>query len=70
MYLDTLQCLGLGADQCIFVADEISDLEGATEVGMKTILVRQGKHTFHEAKDQKFQPDFQCNRISEITKFL
>ena len=70
MYLDTLQCLRLDADQCIFVADEISDLEGATDVGMKTILIRQGKHTFHKAKNQKFQPDFQCNNISEITNIL
>lgn len=70
MYLEALQCLGLEADECIFVADEISDLEGAKEVGMKTILVRQGSHTFYEARDQNFQPDFQCNNISEITRFL
>lgn len=70
MHLEALQCLGLEADECIFVADEISDLEGAKEVGMKTILVRQGSHTFYEARDQSFQPDFQCNNISEITGFL
>ena len=70
MYLETLQCLSLEANECIFVADEISDLEGAREVEMKTILVRQGLHTFHEARDRNFQPDFQCNNISEITEFL
>ena len=70
MYLEALQCLGLEGSECIFVADEISDLEGAREVGMKTLLVRQGPHTFHEARDRNFQPDFQCNNISEITEFL
>jgi HAD superfamily hydrolase (TIGR01509 family) len=70
IYLDALKCLKLEPHDCIFVADEISDLEGAREVGMRTFLVRQGLHTFTEAKDRDFQPDFQCNSISEITRFL
>jgi len=70
MYLEALRCLGLEPDDCIFVADEISDLEGAGEVGMKTLLVRQGSRTFHDAKDPDFQPDFQCNNISEIIGLL
>ena len=47
-----------------------SDLEGAREVGLKTILVRQGEHTTHNAKDPNFKPEFQCNKISEILNFL
>lgn len=70
IYFDALKCLKLEPHECIFVADEISDLEGAREVGMRTILVRQGLHIFNEAKDRNFQPDFQCNSISEITRFL
>lgn len=70
MYLEALRCLGLEPNECVFVADEISDLEGAKEVGMKTILVRQGLHTFHDAKDPDFQPDFRCNNITKITRFL
>jgi HAD superfamily hydrolase (TIGR01509 family) len=70
IYFDALKCLKLEPYDCIFVADEISDLEGAREVGMRTFLVRQGLHTFNEAKDRDFQPDFQCNSISEIAKFL
>ena len=70
IYVDALKCLKLEPHDCIFVADEISDLEGAREVGMKTILVRQGLNTFNEAKDRNFQPDFQCNSISGITRFL
>lgn len=70
MYLEALQRLKLKPDECIFVADEISDLEGAREVGLKTLLVRQGSLTTHEAKDPNFKPDFQCDRISEIMRFL
>lgn len=70
MYFEALRCLALEPDGCIFVADEISDLEGAREVGMKTLLVRQGIHTFKDAKNPDFQPNFQSNNIAEITRFL
>lgn len=70
IYLEALRCLGFEADECVFVADEISDLEGAREVGLKTILVLQGNNTFQEAKDLNFRPDFQITQISEITKIL
>jgi len=70
IYLEALRRLELEPKECIFVADEISDLEGAREVGLKTLLVRQGPHTTHESKDQNFKLDFQCNNISEIIKFL
>jgi ribonucleotide monophosphatase NagD (HAD superfamily) len=52
------------------VADEISDLEGAKKLGMKTLLVRQGSNTLCEAEDPDFKPDFECEHISEITKFF
>jgi HAD superfamily hydrolase (TIGR01509 family) len=70
LYLEALKCLGLEADKCVFVADEISDLEGAREIGLKTILVLQGHSTFQEAKDLNFKPDFQITKISEVTKIL
>ncbi len=70
IYLEALGRLELEPHVCIFVADEISDLEGAREVGLKTMLVRQGSLTAHEAKDEHFQPDFECRDISEITGFL
>jgi putative hydrolase of the HAD superfamily len=73
VYLEALRCLELEAKECVFVADEISDLEGAREIGLKTILVRQGLHpvnTFQDAKDRNFKPDFQISRISEVTKIL
>lgn len=70
MYVEALKCLELEPHESIFVADEISDLEGARDVGMRTLLVRQGEHTSHEARDPNFKPDFQCNRVSEILKFL
>lgn len=70
MYLEALRCLELEAHECIFVADEISDLEGAGEIGLRTMLVRQGLNTFQEAKNMNFKPDFQISQISEITKFL
>ncbi|MGB9135158.1 MAG: HAD family hydrolase [Candidatus Bathyarchaeia archaeon] len=70
MYLEALKCLELEAKECVFIADEISDLEGAREVGLKTILVRQGLNTFHDAKNVNFKPDFQVNQISEVTKIL
>lgn len=70
IYLKALECLQLEPHDCIFVADEISDLEGARDVGMRTLLVRQGVHTFTEAKNRDFEADFQCNRISEIAQLL
>jgi len=70
IYLEALKKLNLEPHECIFVADEISDLEGARAVGLKTLLVRQGSLTFHEAGDQNFKPDYQCNSISKTTKFL
>jgi FMN phosphatase YigB (HAD superfamily) len=70
MYLEALKCLELEAQECVFVADEISDLEGARENGLKTMLVQQGHSTFQEAKDLNFKPDFQITQISELTKIL
>jgi len=70
MYLEALKCLKSEARECIFVADEISDLEGAREIGLRTMLVRQGLNTFQEAKDMNFKPNFQISQISEITRFL
>jgi len=70
IYLEALRRINLEPSECVFVSDEISDLEGAREVGLKTLLVRQESHTTHEAKDPNFKPDFQCNDLSEITRFL
>jgi HAD superfamily hydrolase (TIGR01549 family) len=70
IYLEALRCLNLKGTDCIFVADEISDLEGARELGMKTFLVRQGKYTTHEAKDLNFKPDYECIHIAEVSNFL
>jgi HAD superfamily hydrolase (TIGR01509 family) len=70
IYLDALEALCLKGQECIFVADEISDLEGARALKMKTLLVRQGSNTYSEAKDPNFKPDAGCRRISEITRFL
>ncbi len=70
IYLEALRCLNVKAADCIFIADEISDLEGAKELGMKSLLVRQGVYTTHEAKDPNFKPDYECARISEVSNFL
>lgn len=70
IYLEALRCLGLKPDVCVFVADEISDLEGACDLGLKTLLVRQGSYTVYEARNPDFKPDFECNSISEIRGFL
>jgi HAD superfamily hydrolase (TIGR01549 family) len=70
IYIWALQSISLAPNDCVFVSDEISDLEGAKEVGLKTLLVRQGSLTTYEAKDSNFAPDFQCYSISKITKLL
>ena len=70
IYAEALERLGFEPEECVFVSDEIGDLEGAREVGLKTLLVRQGQYTHHNVKDPNFRPDFECNRVSEITKFL
>ena len=70
IYFEALRRLSLEASECIFVADEISDLEGAEEVGLKTLLVLQGSPTSCEAENPDFKPDFQCSNISDVTTFL
>lgn len=70
LYLAALKCLGLRAVECVFVADEISDLEGARNVGLKTVLLLQGNSTFSEAEDPNFEPDFRISRVSEVTDIL
>jgi len=70
IYLVALKAVSLKASECIFVADEISDLEGARNAGISSMLVRQGSSTLCETKNPSFKPDFECNRISEITQFL
>lgn len=70
IYLEALKCLELQAHECVFVADEISDLEGARDVGLKTMLARQGSDTFKEAKDFNFKPDFECSHVADLTDFF
>lgn len=70
IYLNALEALALEGDKCIFVADEISDLEGARPLKMKTLLIRQGSSTYSEAKDPNFKPDAECNQVFQITRFL
>ena len=70
IYAEALERLRFEPEECVFVSDEISDLEGAREVCLKTLLVRQGQYTHHNVKDPNFRPDFECNHVSEITKFL
>lgn len=70
IYLKTLERLRLKPEECVFVSDTISDLEGAREVGLKTILINQGEHSDYEAKDSSFKPDYQCKQISEIIEYL
>ncbi len=70
MYLEALQALKLKPEECVFVADEITDLEGAHELGLKTILVRQGERTPRASKDPNFKPNYECVRISETLRFL
>ncbi len=70
IYLEALKCLKLEAHECVFVADEISDLEGARDLGMKTALVRQGTDTLKEARDPKFKADLECNQIADIAILL
>ena len=70
IYLEALRCLRLKPEACIFVADEISDLEGACDLGLKTLLVRQGSFTIFDAKNPDFIPDFECDRILDISNLL
>lgn len=70
IYLEALERLRLKPDECVFVSDEICDLEGAKEIGLKTILVLQGERKTHNARDPNFNPDYKCDRISEIEQLL
>jgi HAD superfamily hydrolase (TIGR01509 family) len=70
MYLEALKRLRLEPNECVFVSDEICDLEGAKEIGLRTILVLQGERRTHNARDPNFKPDYKCDRISEIEQLL
>jgi len=76
IYLEALRGLELKPEECIFVADEITDLEGARRAGLKTILVRQEPRArtffaFHdEIQDPNFKPDYECGKIIEVLKFI
>jgi putative hydrolase of the HAD superfamily len=70
IYVEALKRMELKGDECVFVADEISDLEGARRLGMRTMLVRQGVSTFCEAEDLGFKPDFEVERVAQIVDFL
>jgi putative hydrolase of the HAD superfamily len=70
IYLEALRRLNLKPKQCIFVSDQISDLEGAKAIGLKTFLVRQGKLTNRNVRDPNFKPDYECSNIRELLKFL
>jgi len=70
IYVEATRRIQLDPGKCMFVSDEISDLEGANELGMKTLFVRQGNSADPDAKNPNFTPTFQCNHIGEIAKFL
>ena len=70
IYVEAIRQVQLDPGKCMFVSDEISDLEGANEIGMKTLFVRQGNSADPDAKNPNFAPTFQCNRIREIARFL
>jgi putative hydrolase of the HAD superfamily len=70
IYVEALQRLKLRPEECVFVSDTISDLEGAREVGLGTILICQGEHTICNVKDPDFKPDFQLKHISQIMEYL
>jgi HAD superfamily hydrolase (TIGR01509 family) len=70
MYLEALRGLELNAEDCIFVSDRVSDLEGAKKVGLKTLLVRQGAFTLHNIQNPHFQSDFEITTIADITTIL
>ena len=70
IYVEAIRQVQLDPGKCMFVSDEISDLEGANELGMKTLFVRQGNSADPDAKNPNFTPTFQCDHIGEIAKFL
>lgn len=70
VYEKALAHMDFKPSECIFIADEISDLEGAKRMGMKTLLVKQGKLTTEEAEDPNFKPDIECDHISQVPQAL
>ena len=70
IYYEALHCLELDADDGIFVSDQLSDLEGASAVGFKTILIRQGEYTHHDVNDPTFTPDYNVPTIADLMTLL
>jgi FMN phosphatase YigB (HAD superfamily) len=52
------------------VAEEASDLEGARDLGIKTMLVLQSSDAASDARDPNMIPDWECSKISEVSLFL
>jgi putative hydrolase of the HAD superfamily len=57
--------LGVSCAECAFIGDKpFTDIWGAREAGMKTILIRRGMW------GPEKQPDFSINSLSELNQFL
>jgi HAD superfamily hydrolase (TIGR01662 family) len=63
VFVTTLEKLEMNPDQCLHVGDDpISDVQGASNVGMKTAFIKR--------KKVKTNADIEIERITELTKLL
>ena len=63
IFMTTLEKLGVKANQSLHVGDDpIADIQGARNIGMKTVFVNR--------KEVEMNADIEMKRITELAKFL
>jgi putative hydrolase of the HAD superfamily len=63
IFMTTLEKLGVNPNQSLHVGDDpIADIQGARNIGMKTVFVNN--------KEVKTNADIEVKRITELTTFL
>jgi len=69
IYKKALNILKVKPNDIITIGDDVlTDIEGAKEIGMETILVKTGK--YKEGDEEKYKPSKVVNNLEEIIKII
>jgi len=65
-YLLACKSLGYSVDECVMIGDDIeSDIKGAKDAGLETVLVKTGKFNENDLH-QSIKPDYVIDSIADI----
>ena len=71
LYLMALDRLGEKPENCVMIGDRPdTDILGAQNLGMKTVLVRTGRFSLADALPTEIKPDWDVANLGELTGFL